>query len=206
MAVAAISLLSVQKVSADDPSSKTPPAKDGNAADNAPGPQADHHPMREGDFGPRHPNDAGGPFGPPMGGGPMNGGPMNAPAGPGGMAPNMYMTPPPGMPGSGGFMSKNDTEMYKLLTEDWDLERQSREKAIQYRNASQTERDKIRSQVNALVNKQFDVRQQRRTLELKRLDEELKRLRELADRREKTRKELIEKRVKELLGDGNPDF
>jgi hypothetical protein len=77
---------------------------------------------------------------------------------------------------------------------------------MQYRNATQTERGKIKSQVNELVNKQFDVRQQRRTLELKRLDEELKRLRELADRREKARKELIEKRVTELLGDDNPGF
>ena len=50
-----------------------------------------------------------------------------------------------------------------------------------------------------LVGKQFDVRQQRRNLELKRLEDELQRMRDIVDRREKTRKEIIQKRVTEVL-------
>ena len=71
---------------------------------------------------------------------------------------------------------------------------------MQYRRASGDERTKIKQQLEETVNKHFDVRQQRRTLELKRMEGELQRLREVIDRREKARKEIVEKRVTELLG------
>lgn len=104
-------------------------------------------------------------------------------------------------------MEKNDPEMFKLLQEDLDLERQTREQAMQYRRAPKAQREKIKVKLQELVNKHFDVRQQRRSLELKRLDEELKRLREAMDRREKARKDLVERRVVELLGpDEDPGF
>ena len=55
-------------------------------------------------------------------------------------------------------------------------------------------------EIEETVTKQFEVRQQRRNLELKHLEEQLKDLREAVDKREKARKELIEKRVSRLLG------
>ncbi len=51
------------------------------------------------------------------------------------------------------------------------------------------------------MTQQFEARQQRRKLELTRLEDELKRLREAADRREKNKPQIIEKRVSELLGE-----
>jgi len=90
--------------------------------------------------------------------------------------------------------------MAKLLQEDIDLDRQSRDLVLQYRKASSQERDKIKALVVETVNKHFDVRQQRRALELKRLEEELQRLRESVEHRAKARKELVEKRVSDLLG------
>ncbi len=62
------------------------------------------------------------------------------------------------------------------------------------------QREKLKPQITELVNKHFDVRQQRRSLELKRLEDELQRLRETIDRRSKARKEIVEKRVSELIG------
>jgi hypothetical protein len=97
-------------------------------------------------------------------------------------------------------LQQNDPEMYKLLKEDADLDRQERELAMQYRQAPTAQRDKIKKQIQGLVDKHFDVRQQRRLLELKRLEDELKRLRDSAERRTKARKELVERRVGELLG------
>jgi hypothetical protein len=97
-------------------------------------------------------------------------------------------------------LEKNDPEMYKLLKQDVDLERQTRELAMQYRRAPKEQRDKIRTQIQELVNKHFDVRHQRRLLEVKRLEEDLQRLRETLARREKARKNLVDKRVSELLG------
>jgi hypothetical protein len=90
--------------------------------------------------------------------------------------------------------------MYKLLKEDQDLEHQTRELVMQYRRAPSDQRDKLKAQITELVNKHFDVRQQHRSLQLKRLEGELQRLREVIDRRSKARKEIVEKRLSELIG------
>jgi hypothetical protein len=90
--------------------------------------------------------------------------------------------------------------MFKLMKEDMDLDRQSRDLVLQYRKATSDQRDKIKAMVVETVNKHFDVRQQRRALELKRLEEELQRLRDSVEHRTRARKELVEKRVSELLG------
>jgi hypothetical protein len=51
-----------------------------------------------------------------------------------------------------------------------------------------------------LVNQHFDARQNRRQLEIKRLEEGLQRLRDAIAERNKARNEVVNKRVKELLG------
>jgi hypothetical protein len=99
---------------------------------------------------------------------------------------------------------RGDPEMFKLQKEDMTIEQQVRELAMQYRSASKEDREKIKTQVVELVNKQFDIRQQRRELELKRLDEALKHLRDVVDRRAKARKSLVDKRVSELVGADDP--
>jgi hypothetical protein len=90
--------------------------------------------------------------------------------------------------------------MFALLRQDSEAERQEHELAIQYRQAPKDQQAKIKQQVEELVNKHFDLRQQRRALELKRLEGELQRLRESAERRTKARAEIVAKRVAELLG------
>jgi hypothetical protein len=90
--------------------------------------------------------------------------------------------------------------MFTLMKQDMELDRQSRDLVAQYRKASVPQREKIKAQVVEIVNKHFDVRQQRRALELKRLEEELQRLRDSVEHRTKARKELVDKRVSELLG------
>jgi hypothetical protein len=142
----------------------------------------------------------GAPGGPGGARGPMPGMPgMPGPRGPGDMGPMGGM--PGGMPGFGlEFLKETDPEMYKVLKEDRDLEDQCRKLAMQYRRAPSDQRAKIKQQVEELVSKHFDVRQQRRSLELKHLESELQRLRETIDRRAKARKELVEKRVSDLIG------
>lgn len=120
---------------------------------------------------------------------------------------SMPMGPPRWPHEDWGSMEKNDPEMYQLLKSDMDLDRQVREQAMQYARAPKDQREQIRKQVQELVDKHFDVRQQRRSLELKRLEEELKRMREAMDRREKLRKDLVDKRVAELIGSNDvPGF
>lgn len=148
-------------------------------------------------MGPGGPGMApGGPSGAPAGG-PM-GGPMGGP----GMGPGMGG---PGMAGPAGrgelqFLEQHDPEMYKLVKADMDLERQTGQLAMQYRQAPTDQRAKLKEKLKNLVGKHFDVRQERRVLELKRLEAELQRLRESMDRRLKAREKLVEERVADLVG------
>jgi hypothetical protein len=152
--------------------------------------------------------------GPPRGGqGPM--GPMGPMQGPPGMPPGMMpgMGPGPGgmLPGGpiggpGGMgtpwsmMEKTDPEMYKLMMADMKLERETRELAVQYRQAPSDRRAEIKEKIKELVAKHFNVRQERWALDIKRLEAKLQQLRERMERRLKARDKLVAERVSELLG------
>ena len=98
-------------------------------------------------------------------------------------------------------LQKNDPEMYKWLSADRDLDARARQTAFQYRRAPGGERAAIREKLEQLLGEHFEVRQQRRLLELKRLEEELERLREAIDLRKEARKELVGKRLRQLIGE-----
>jgi 2-oxoglutarate dehydrogenase complex dehydrogenase (E1) component-like enzyme len=97
-------------------------------------------------------------------------------------------------------LEKNDPDMFKLLKQEDDLDRQTQELSMQYRRAPAAQRDGLKKQVEKVVGQQFEVRQERRQLELKRLEGELQRLREAIEKRTKSREQLVGKRVAELLG------
>jgi hypothetical protein len=116
---------------------------------------------------------------------------------------------PPGMPFRPGFgpgfhdrasMEKSDPEMFKLFKEEMELDRKTRELVHHYRQASTAERDGIKKEIEKLVDQQFQVRQQHRQLGLKRFEEELQRLRSSIEKRNQSQKQIVEKRVAELLG------
>ena len=90
--------------------------------------------------------------------------------------------------------------MFKAIQEDFDLERQTRDQAEQYRRANKDAQAKIKEKLVEIVNKHFEVRQQLRNLEVKHLEQQLKQLRDKIDQREKKRKEIVEKRIFELIG------
>ena len=108
---------------------------------------------------------------------------------------------PPRWPhGDWPSLEQNDPEMYKLLQADSNLDRQSQELAIQYRQAPKDQREAIKQKLEKSVTEHFEARQQRRLLELKRLEEELKRLRDSIDKRKEAQAQIIDRRVSELLG------
>jgi hypothetical protein len=143
-------------------------------------------------------------------------GPPNRPGGPGEQAGPPDQLGPPGQFGprrpdhpagpprwphqDWDALQQNDPEMYRLLKEDNDLELRERELSFQYRQAPAAQRAAIGEEVKQLVAKHFDVRQQRRQLELKRLEAELKLLKEAIDARNTAREELTGRRVSQLLG------
>jgi ABC-type phosphate transport system auxiliary subunit len=70
----------------------------------------------------------------------------------------------------------------------------------QYHRAPNEKREALQKQLAESVSKHFDVRQSRRELHLKRLTEELEKLRESITRRTEVRDQIIGKRVSELMG------
>jgi hypothetical protein len=116
--------------------------------------------------------------------------------------PGMGMPPgPPRWPhGDWQSLEQNDPEMHKLLQADFTLERHSQELAMQYRQAPEDQREAIKQKLEKSVTEHFEARQQRRRLELKRLEEELKRLRESIDKRQEAQPQIVNRRVAELLG------
>jgi len=153
-----------------------------------------------------------GPMGGPGGNGPSPEGPQpNAPGmGPGGMGPGGEGGPrryghPGGSPrwphDSWETLQKNDPEMYELLVKDNEMDGRAMQLAVQYRRAPIVGRAAIKKELEQLLGQHFEIRQQRRVLELKRLEEELERLRNAIELRNKAREELVRKRMTQLLGE-----
>ena len=73
--------------------------------------------------------------------------------------------------------------------------------AGQVRHAKGEEREKLKTQLTEIVNKHFTIRQQRRELQVKRMDDELKRLQGAINQRNEARASIIKNRMSELIGD-----
>jgi hypothetical protein len=90
---------------------------------------------------------------------------------------------------------------------DAELDRKARETA----GALQREQDpakkaQIKASLQAMVAEQFQVRQQRRAEEMKRLEDEVKKLRDALEKRERAKDAIIARRVAELTGEDDLGF
>jgi hypothetical protein len=111
---------------------------------------------------------------------------------------------PPTGPGRGIYpdwetLQKRDPELFGLMKQELDLERQTRDLLKDYRAADEAKRAEIKQQIQKLVEQHFDTKQQRRELELKRFENELKGLRERLSRRSQAREKIVEKHISDLL-------
>jgi hypothetical protein len=202
----------------DEPEDHKPPKGEAATLDKAP-PRAP--PERAAAAGPRQEDEWGPPPGAPPGqergmerrraGGP-NAGRLPPADFRGGPNSDRQPAPPGGMPtvpfGAGrgpshdwASLEQRDPDLFKLLKQEIDLDRQTRNLVEDYRKVSGEKREEIKKEVAKLVEQQFGVRQLRRQLELKRLEADLQRLRDAIERRTKEAKQIIEKRVAELVGE-----
>jgi hypothetical protein len=172
-----------------------PAPPDRNPPGAQPPPSGEFQPFDDGNRPP--PPRGKGPKGPP-------GGPGQGPPGQPGDRP----PPPPHGPGGPGGppqidwqrLEHDDPEMHALLMEDQKLDRETQELAHKCRQAKAEDREKLVKELGVKVNQHFDSRQKRRELQLKRMEEELARLREAIQSRNQTRDEVIKKRLAELVG------
>ena len=84
------------------------------------------------------------------------------------------------------------------------LEHQSKELGMAYRNAAgEDSRLEVRSQLRALTADLFELRETRREEEVKRMEQELSRLKKTLFERKRNREEIIDRRVSDLVGEGD---
>ena len=116
-----------------------------------------------------------------------------------------------GMPGMGaGFGSMagfEDPEMAKLSQRDAELDQKAHRIADELRrNRDGEKRETLLKDLKSIVGEQFEARQARRKLELKRLEDQVARLRKQMDKREDSKSQIVGRRVAELSGDDDLGF
>ena len=100
----------------------------------------------------------------------------------------------PGVPGESGSSS--------LRSQDYEFGRQAESLAAQFGAAKDgTDRDKLRTQLRDVLDKQFAVHHQRREEELAKLEARVRSLREILTKRSEQRQTIVDRRLEQLIRD-----
>lgn len=95
-----------------------------------------------------------------------------------------------------------DKAQRQLAQADHELSRKSEQLAAQYGGAKEDEKkSQLRTQLRETLEKQFQLQEQRREQELVKIEERLKSLRELMQKRKDARQTIIDRRLDQLLRD-----
>jgi hypothetical protein len=121
--------------------------------------------------------------------------PGPAPAGPN------FVQPVPAIPGP---VATSDPELAKILEDESSLDGQVHDLVGEYA-ATQDEgkRAAIKAKLAPLLDKQFDLQQKRRELEVARLEAQIKKVRDLMKKRAEGQKSIVEKRLDQILRDAD---
>jgi hypothetical protein len=86
-----------------------------------------------------------------------------------------------------------------LQTEEAELARQADDFVRQLADArAEADREKIKARLQEVLEKQFDLRQKRHMSEIEALEDQVKKLRELVQKRQENRREILSKRLDQL--------
>jgi DNA-directed RNA polymerase subunit F len=96
--------------------------------------------------------------------------------------------------------------MTELLKQEDELDNQANNLAAKYQKTASGDKDKIQKQIEETVNKQFEVRQKRRKLQLDRMQKDLDELRTIYENKNASKDALIKGRVQQLLNGGGLGF
>lgn len=138
--------------------------------------------------------------------------PPGGPPGRGGFGGDIYAPGRAMQGGRGGGMPMDVAAVYGMARRPVDpkeaeLDRQAREAAgNMQREQDPAKKAQIKASLQALVAEQFQVRQQRRAAEMKRLEDEVMKLREALEKREKSKDAIIARRIAELTGEDDLGF
>jgi hypothetical protein len=100
----------------------------------------------------------------------------------------------------------NDPDMQRLMEQDAMFDHQSQEMAEEYRRAPKDKQGEVKKKLEEVVSHQFDSRQERRSLELKQLEDQIKQIKTSIDKRNAAKKQIVDRRVSEVLGQDDTSF
>jgi hypothetical protein len=93
-----------------------------------------------------------------------------------------------------------DGEAHKLMESEASSEREARRLVDEYAHTEgESQRAKIKSKLSEVLDKQFDLQQKRREMEVAQIEKQLQKLRELMRKRSEARQTIVEKRLDQLL-------
>jgi len=115
-----------------------------------------------------------------------------------------YVTAPAvALPKGGNYAtaySNGGSTVYAITNEEAGLSHQAEMLAQQLGTArSDSDRDKIKGQLSELLEKQFNERQKRHEAEIKQLEEQIKKLKDLVDKRQENRHQIITDRLNQIV-------
>jgi hypothetical protein len=98
------------------------------------------------------------------------------------------------------YGSAQDPELSKLVSEEAQVEQETAVLIAEYsRSEDEPQRTKTKAKLAATLEKQFDLQQKRRDLEVARIEAQLKKLRDIMRKRGESRQSIIDKRLDQLL-------
>jgi len=99
-------------------------------------------------------------------------------------------------------LKERDPKLYKKVLKIMELERKSFDLAEDYRNTEdETEKENIKNQLMATLSEQFSLKEEEKNARMKKLEDKLARLKDELMKREKNKKEVVNRRLKDLLGE-----
>ena len=102
------------------------------------------------------------------------------------------------------FMEPEEKERYENERRIDEMEVRSEALGIRYEHStSESEKQKIVSDLKTVLNQLFDMKEKSRTLEVENLEKELKQLKESLKVRKQSKNEIINRRLNELIGKGD---
>jgi hypothetical protein len=106
---------------------------------------------------------------------------------------------PPLPPQPGRFWEGSISYGSRAHREEGELAQKTQELVKQLAKAEGEKREKIKDQLTETLGKQFDVRQKRHQDEIAALEKQLKKLRDLVEKRKENRREIVSKRLEQVV-------
>jgi len=103
-----------------------------------------------------------------------------------------------------GFMEASEKERFQTDRKIEEMEVRTEALGIRYEHSSsESEKQKIVSDLKGVLNQLFDMKEKSRSFEVEMLEKELKQLKESLNVRKQSKDEIINRRLNELIGKGD---